>query len=214
MSRFSDEVGDLFGSLAPPFRALGITLAGMWLAWRWLAGDYFLPACVVTGVVLAAYVADGIGRLLLPNRPRGALTLLEGWIAAPLALGAAASAALVVLSVRLWLPEGTPVENKELIGTLTSGLTTFLTSVFISWVGDQDDSRFAERIKRAFFSKYTRYDPQVSRSPRVKYFRAESLGEQLVNSEAVVGVEGWGRNARRTRASELAKQLKNRESDA
>jgi hypothetical protein len=186
----------------------------MWVAWRWLSNDYWPPILLIAVVIGAAYTSDAIGRKLLPKRPVAALIFLEWWLVAPLALGTLASAGLVLLSVKLALPEGTPPDRKELIGALSSGVTTFMTSIFISWAGDQDYSRLAKRIQRIFFSKYDRFDPSNPATKKdVKYFAAESLGEELVYSEAVAGIDGWGRTARRTRATELAAELESGNSE-
>lgn len=214
MAELKQEVTDLSGSLSAPLKALMISLVSVWLASRWLNYDHATPLIIAGVIIFVAYLCDWLGRACLPDSPRIALVFLELWIFAPLMVGALASAAMVIISVHLSLPEGTTPERKETVGAITTALTTFLTAGFISWIGERDDSRFAERIKRIFYSKYKRPKPDEPRIEGVKYFQPASRGERLVYSNEYEGIEGWGRGARLHRARELSNEVAAGTSDA
>jgi len=208
------ELTDLIGSLSAPFRALAVSLVSVWLAWRWLDKDHATPLIVAGLIIFVAYLCNWLGRACLPDSPRIALVFLELWIFAPLMLGAITAAAAVIIAVHFSLPSDATPERKETVTALTTALTTFLTTGFISWAGDKDDSRLAKRIQRTFFSKYRRPKTNETRVDGVKYFAAGSTGERLVYSDEFAGIEGWGHEARVSRARELALELSSGASDA
>lgn len=172
-------------------------------------------AFVAAGAALGAgLVAKAIGGALLPRKPRRAVDVLEWWALTPGAIAASAAAVVVILAVELTVPEGTAGSTKELVGALSTGLTTFITAAFMAWAGDEKDSTLGNEIRDIFFSKYTRPpDPGQPRSADIHYFQAESPGERWVHSFEYGGVEGWGREARRRRADGIAEELRSGESD-
>jgi hypothetical protein len=134
-----------------------------------------------------------------------ALYFLQGWLLIPLALAAVAAAAVVVITVELTLPDKTPDETKELVGGVSTGITTFLTAAFIAWSADEKNSALADHIKGKFQARYTRPGED---KPGAHVFRAESEGELLVYSPEYGGAEGWGWPSALKRAHGIAKQLR------
>jgi hypothetical protein len=193
--------------LVTPARALIVGLAGMVLAWLWFRGN-LVPAIVLAVLAaLAGLAFDWLARRRLPDHPVSAVWLLEGWILTPATLAAVGSAIVVVVTVALTIPAGSKLETdaKELIGTLSTGLTAFVTAAFISWASDDKDSMLADHIREAFRSKYDRAggDQQAG----IHYFPPESAGERWVFSDEYRGIEGWGRAARIRRAHGVAEEL-------
>lgn len=134
--------------------------------------------------------------------PRPALP--EAWALIPIALAVAAAAAVVIVTVELTLPDTTPTETKELVGTASAGVTTFLTAGFIAWAGDENNSTLADHVKEAFQDKY----PRPGGAQGAHAFRPESPGEFWVFAEHYRGASGWGRPARVKRAAGVAKELR------
>src|SRR5215471_14920865 len=137
MGRIKEELGDLTGSVSAPVRALVISLVSVWLATRWLKGDHTSPFVIAGVIIFVAYVLDLLGRFCLPDSPRVGLAFIELWIFAPLMLAAVASGIAVVIAVKLSVADNAPVERKQTIGAITTAITTFLASGFISWMGDK-----------------------------------------------------------------------------
>lgn len=187
-----------------PLIALAIGLAGVGLAWLWFdQREEVAVAAGAVGIALGS-AANWFGRKLLPNHPVGALRLLEGWILIPIALATAASAAVVIVTVELTLPNTTPTDTKELVGAVTTGIAAFLTAAFISWAGDDKDSTLADHVKASFQDRYTRPNRP---KPGAHAFAPDSAGEKWVFAEHFRGVSGWGRPARHKRAKGIAHEL-------
>jgi len=193
--------------LTAPLRALVVALSGVALAWSWFKEQFVAAVLIALALAAAGAVVDWIGRSLLPARPAAAVRFLEWWILTPAAVAAVASAVVVIVTVALTIPEEPKVDasTKQLIGTLSTGLTAFVTAAFISWAGDDKDSRLAEHIKSAFQAKYTR---EGTAKPGAHPFAAESSGERWVFSDEYKGIDGWGRDARLKRAAGIAAALK------
>src|SRR5262245_5222256 len=140
----------IFSPLWVPLRALFVALAGVGLAWLYFHNHSLIGLLAVAAGAAVGVMLDLIGRCLLPDSPVGASYFLEGWLLIPLALGALAAAAVVIVTVELTLPEGTATDTKELVGGVSSGITTFLTGGFVTWAGDDKDSSLADHIKEQF----------------------------------------------------------------
>ena len=194
--------------VATPLRALLVGLAGVFLAWLWFNDQLFLAVALAVVVSLVGVVLDAAGRAALPQWPEVAVRFLEWWILTPAALAAFASAVVVVVTVALTIGEGVQVDPdvKELVGTLSTGLVAFVTAAFISWSGDDKDSKVADHIRDTFRQKYKRAGNETQRG--VHYFPAESAGERWVYSNEYRGIEGWGHAARVKRAQGIAAELK------
>jgi hypothetical protein len=199
-------------SIGTPLRALAVALLGVGLAWLWI--HELAWVAVVSGLAGMALGLglDALGRLVfLRKYPRLGLLFMEGWVLTPGVAAAAAAGVTVLVAVAFALPDDTPTETKELVGALSTGLTTFLAAAFISWVGDEKDSRVADHVRNAFRSKYDCHQEGVPPNPGVRYFKAESTGELLVYSDQTV--EGWGLEGRWKRAAGIANELENHTSD-
>lgn len=200
--------------LRVPVLALVVGLGGVGLAWLWFNELEVFAVLSVVGLAAVGVIADQIGRRLLPANPVASVWWLQWWILIPIALAVAGSAAVVVLTVELTLPEDvTPkptTETKELVGAISTGITAFITAAFIAWTEDDKDSSLADHVRGAFWDKYTR--PEKAKSGQ-HAFAAGSPGELWVYSEAYGGAEGWGRAARRKRAAGVAEELRTKGSN-
>jgi hypothetical protein len=118
----------------------------------------------------------------------------------PSALAAAASGAVIIVTVALTLPEKTsagtptPTDLKETVAALSAAITAFLSAAFIDWASDDGDSRIADWIRDTF---YDRYDG---------YFRPNSNGDLFVYSD-FAKASGWAGPARLKRAKGIAQEL-------
>jgi hypothetical protein len=201
------EIGYLSRDLILPLRVLAISISGVGLAWLWLHDRILLGVIIVVIVLIVGWMADAVGRRRLPDKPVSALAFLELWLLVPSVLSAAAAGALIVLMVKLTVPEGTGTVQKELTGAILAALGGFLTGGLFSWYKDEKDETLANRVQTLFQSKYERQDPTRAQKPGIRYLPAESDAERLVFSESFQGIEGWGRSARWERAKRLATQL-------
>jgi hypothetical protein len=195
--------------LATPLRALVVGLAGVALAWLWFNGLWWFSVAVAVSVALLGYLLDLAGRSLLPKYPVAAVRLLESWILTPMAIAALGSAIVVVVTVALTIPDDSTLgtDAKELVGTLSTGLTAFVVSAFISWSGDDKDSKLADHVREVFQSKYARAG-SAAKKPGVHAFRPESAGERWVFGDEYAAIQGWGRPARLARAAGVARELR------
>ena len=200
----------LVGPLATPFRALLVSAAGLWLSASWVRGD--VSTGVASGLIAAGvatgYVCFLVGRAQLPHAPVFAVYVMEWWSIAPLALAVIATATAVRVTLHLSLPEAAAAD-KEIAEQSVATVTTFLSSVFISWAADEKESPVAERIRQSFYVSYARPPSPATAARGVHYFKAESRGELLVYSDGFEGIEGWNRAARLARAKGIAEELKN-----
>jgi hypothetical protein len=200
--------------LRVPAVALLVGLGGVGLALLYFHDKSALALAVVAALIVLGVIIDAAGRAALPDHPKAALHLLEGWVLIPIALAVLASAAVVVLTVELTLPDSGPskptTETKELVSAVSTGITAFLTAGFIAWTEDDKDSSLADHVKASFQDKYTR-----SGTPKkgAHVFRAESAGERWVFSENYAGADGWGGKARAMRATGIAHELETGGSD-
>jgi hypothetical protein len=195
----------ILSPLRVPAQALSVALAGVGVAWLFLNGHWLISAVAVAVAVVVGIALDALGKAQLPGRPVAAVYLLQGWLLIPLAIAVIASAGAIVTAVELTLPEGTGTETKELVAALSTGIVTFLTAGFISWVGDEKNSQLADHVKDAFEAKYTR--PGKTKAGAHE-FAAESAGDLWVHAGEVQGIEGWGWDARLKRAHGIEAALK------
>jgi hypothetical protein len=203
-------IRELVGEFAAPARGLLVAVAAAYLAYLWY--DHHRVWAIVLGVsaCLVGVVLDWVGKRLLPEHPVAAVWFLEGWVLTPAALAAVAGAAVVLITVALTLPKDTPTSTTQTVAALSTGLTAFITAVFISWAGDEKNSKIADHIRRAFWAKYDR--PNGTK-PGAHHFKEGSPGEQWVYSDEVGGIQGWSHDARITRAKGIAAVLQSGESD-
>jgi hypothetical protein len=113
---------------------------------------------------------------------------MEWWILVPIVLAAVAAAAAIVVTVELIVPDTVPDSTKETVGAVGSAITAFLSSGFIDWAADGDDSKLSDRVRDHF---YDVYKPAL---------RPDSVADRYVYSGNYRGADGWGRAARQLRA--------------
>ena len=195
--------------LRVPLQALVVAMGGVGLSWLWFHDHRLTAGIAIVVVLLLGAAIDSFGNRCLPRYPVFARHLLEGWILIPLALAATAAAAIVVVTVELTVPDGTPTDTKELLGSASTGITAFLTAAFVSWASDDDASSLADHIKARFQGHYVRTQTQNDQH----VFKEESTGERWVYSESYGGIDGWGRRARKVRAKGIKAELESKQSD-
>lgn len=192
-------------------RALVVGLAGVGLAWLWFNEQGWIAAALAVVSILVGLTVDGAGRRFLPARPLVAVRLMEWWVLSPAMVAAVGAGAVVIITVGLAAPETASDQTKELIGSLSTGLTGFITATLVSWTSDENGSVVSDHIRSAFRQKYARSRPPSERAQGVHYFPPDSEGERWVFSEEYGGVTGWGRSARLRRASGVAEALRDQE---
>jgi len=215
-------LGNVTMHLGTPLRALLVSMTGVLLAWAWFhdASWWVLPnvrwlIAPCLALALAGLGLEKVGIAVLPWYPRLALWLMESWIITPAVIAAITAAVAVIVAVNLSVSDTATKETKQLAGALSSGIVGFLTSAFISWSGDQNDSTVSNRIRTNFQTKgkFKRRSTGPAVEAGVRYFKASSRGERLVFSEEFEGITGWGLSARWTRAERLAAEISDHKSD-
>lgn len=191
----------------PALRVMLVALGGVGMAAWWFDGHEERSFFVLAALVVLGYAVELLGQTLLPRRPVAAVLLMEWWALVPMALAAAAAAAVIVVAVETTLPEEPKpsTQTKELVGALATALSTFLTSGFVSAVGDRDKSAVGDRVKTRLRRHFA---PDSSATgPSTKPVPAGHPIEQLLYSDNFLGLSGWDRETRLARAREIAKRL-------
>lgn len=199
------ELKDLFGDLRGPAKALVIVLVGISFAWMLVKHQWPQALLLVLGAIVAGYLLELIGTLFLPMKPRAGLLFLEGWVIGPAAIAAFASGLAVLVAIDLAAPTGADDATKELLKTLAAGLSAFLSAAFVSWIGEQNNTRISDRIRRQFYRKYDRATVYPPPSDGALYFTPGSKGETTVYSG--VQIEGWNFADRWERARRLSAEI-------
>ncbi|WP_421912553.1 hypothetical protein [Mesorhizobium sp.] len=199
------ELQDLFGDLRGPAKALIVVLIGMAFAWMLINHQWAEALWLVLGAIGAGYLLELIGNLFLPKMPRAGLLFLEGWVLGPAAIAAFVSGLIVVVAIDLAPPKDTDPATEELMKTLAAGLSTFLSAAFVSWIGEQDNTRISNRIRDQFYKKYKRAAVYPPPTDGVMYFTPGSRGETTVYSSIQIG--GWNFADRWERASKLSAEI-------
>lgn len=89
--------------------------------------------------------------------------------------------------------------------TLAAGLSTFLSAAFVSWIGEQDNTRISNRIRDQFYKKYKRAAVYPPPTDGRMYFTPGSRGETTVYSS--IQIRGWNFADRWERASKLSAEI-------
>lgn len=186
---------------------------GVGIAILLLRGNTLFVIVSLIVAIVVALIFDKIGQMFLPGRPRTALIFMEFWIIAPAMVAAVASGSAVVLVIRLVPTDDLDLEVTGLIKATATAAVAFLTSAFVSWVGEKDSSRISGRIRRHFFEVYKRADEGQPCRNGKKCFKAESRGELAVYSTMIEGATGWGLTDRWKRANIIAEELTSGNSD-
>jgi hypothetical protein len=204
LRRRVNNVKAIVTPLRVPLQALLVGLAGVGLASLYYHHMWWLALVAVVVAVSAGAILSLCGERSLPSRPIRALLLLESWLLIPIALAAAAAAAVIIVTVVLTVPDSTPAATKNLVGSVSTGITTFLTVGFIAWAADDKNSALADHVRDAFYAHYTRPDTPKAGA---HVFQPDSVGERWVFSDEYEGIEGWGRPSRLARAKGIAVEL-------
>lgn len=175
-------------SILVAIRALAIALLGIALAALWMST---VPHWVTVGLIAAAVIAGQLlytlGRRRLPAAPIAALRLMELWMLTPLAIAASATAAAIILSINFHVSSDASPERETMTKWLLASLVNFLTTGFIAWASNGENSPTASRIKDAFEGAYGHLTD--SDSP-------------IIYSN-MQGIVGWSYAARRERVRKL-----------
>src|SRR6266498_255101 len=140
------ELRDILASVIVPLRSLWVAAAGAFAASLWFKNTRE-AATVLIVVIVGGYVFDLLGRGALPDYPRAAIYLMEAWAIVPVAVGIAAAAAIVVLTVNLAAPSNASEGAKEVAKAYTAALTAFATAAVIAREIDKAESPIARRIR-------------------------------------------------------------------
>ena len=120
------------------------------------------------------------------------------------------SGVAVVVGMGLTPPESISPYLKEVMKAGGAATVAFLGG-FISWIGEKDNTRVADRIRRTFWASYDR--EKAGRVSGKKSFATESRAELAVFSGSIEGNEGWGLSSWWGRAKIIAQELRSGGSD-
>jgi hypothetical protein len=197
----------MWADLVPALRALLVALAGIQLALWWLHGTWYLSVGLLIGVALLGMAVEWVGDRMLPSKPVAAVLVMEWWVLVPMAIATAASTGLILLGIKLAVPDSVKdTVVKQTSTALVSGLTAFLTAAFISAVGDRDKSAVGERIRKRMQAHYER--TPGSGGNRISKMNPGGAAEQFLYSDFYDGLSGWGRETRISRARGIAETKK------
>ena len=211
MNKLGEFLGDLFGDVLRPLRVLLVAALGLVVALFLFNDEVGVVAWLLIAAVLVAFVCGSIGERLLPSCPRAGLFFMEFWVVAPSTITVVISGIAIVVGVKLTPADSASAAAKEIISTAGAAVAAFFGAM-VSWVGEKDDTRVADRIRQIFYRHYKRPNGKES-NPRIKIFRPESRGELAVYSGAVEGITGWGLSDRWGRAAIIAEELSNNKSN-
>lgn len=186
-------VTDSWRNAALTFAVAGIGIAAAWLGFE---TKWFLPLVLillVAGIALAVYKA---GEARARRDPVGAVKLMRWRIVGLILMAGGASALVIALSVWLKAPEGADPDTEELVTASVAALTAIVTSILIKDAETADESWVATPIMQVFQNSFRGVFPENSR------------GQRAVYEGTFEGEEGWGREARQTRAAAIAEQLR------
>lgn len=205
-------MSSFLGPLRGPALALITALAAAALAWSWFNGSTTPAIVIALSVLLIGSSSQAYGASRLPADPEAAVRWLNAWTLVVLAATAASAAVVIVVTVALASPDQASNETKELLSAVTTAVTTFLAGIALSH--DKADETVGARIQKLFYAHYGRA-PGEELQGRKYVVRGDkclmpagSDGENAVFSEGWHELQGWGRDARRDRASILAEYLR------
>jgi hypothetical protein len=182
--------------------SLAVTLLGVALAWLGITVEPWIVPALVLLVVCVGYGADRHGKRLLPHAPEAAVRWMQWWVLVPGVLGAAGQALVIALGILVEVFKSASVEMRQLQTATLAALSTFVIVTFVRGAEEADEEWVGKRVREAF----ERADAQHWRFP------AGSDGANAVYSNDWKDLHGWGREARRGRAREVAKALASQES--
>lgn len=176
---------------------LAVTLLGIGLTWLGIAVGWW-------AILIALLVPVGLGKGMfwlgkrrLTTAPEEAVRWMEWWVLVPGTVAALAQCIVIILGMRLKLDDAGGAEVRQLWAATIGAVSTFLVVTFVRAAEEADEAWAGKRIREAFFRA-------AERSWR---FPKGSTGEMAIYSEGWKGLHGWGREARRRRAREVADAL-------
>lgn len=182
--------------LEPFIAPLVVGLGGVGLAALWF---YVSALLAVAAPIVVALVGLGIDwfarRKLNDDDPVAAAKWINGWVLVPLAIGASATAAAIVLAVEWNAGKDAPLEREKLFAAAIAAVGAFLTAAFIKGAEEADEKWVGARFKKLFQTHYI---------PKLKPGQMADNVEKAVRAEAALGFSGWGRSARNQRAEIVA----------
>jgi hypothetical protein len=192
--------GAWFGGLKTSLPSLLVAAAAIGLTITWLKVDHIATLLVVIGLAACGILAYFLGtRALAGDRPRptAALVWFECAAIAPVAIGAAAAAALILVGIEYAPARSWSVQTTKLVAAGTAALTTYLTVGLIRGA-EQADKNFIgtvvkQRFQAAFANRFA--DTDENRDARDAVF-------------SEVNYVGWSRPVRRRRARAIEAALR------
>jgi hypothetical protein len=198
----------MLSEFATPLRALLVALGGVFLAWSFFAGGQWIVVSLLIAVALlsAGALLEQAGRAALARDwVKQGFLLMESWILVPSGIAAVAAAIVIILGVALVAPESASSDVKALIGAVSTGVTAFLTTIWIDPSGKDADSDVSSRIQSAALAQYGDRDTPGSRLGQV--LNEGTFADPNAAPGGVGTVDGWGYAARRLRAKAIAQEL-------
>ena len=122
---------------------------------------------------------------------------MEWWVLVPGTVAALVQAAVILIGIMVKLSDTVIAEVRQLWTATFTAVSTFLIVTFVRAAEEADEGWVGKRVQEAF-QQATEQD---------WHFPAGSDGEKAVHSEGWKGLNGWGGDARRSRAREVAKAL-------
>lgn len=176
-----------------------------------ITGTDLAPLLGVSAEMARRYLrALDVGEVgLLVRKPVTGTYFLDWWILYPATFAALGAAAVIVLAVELAVPDTASAETKEIMGTLATGITAFITTIFITWSQDATDPTLANHIRGVLQEVFPEYKDEATTPPTKgrHYFRRGSRGLRLVFSEEFEGISGWDRQARLARSKGIKEEI-------
>lgn len=177
--------------------ALAVTLLGIGLAWLGITVGWWPVSLAVLVPAGLGMGSSWLGERRLATAPERAVRWMEWWVLVPGAAAALAQCLVIILGMRLELDDGASVQVRQLWAATIGAVSTFLLVTFVRGAEEADETWVGKRVQRAFFRA-------AERSWR---FPKGSTGEMAIYSQGWQGLHGWGRQARRRRAREVANAL-------
>lgn len=163
---------------------------------QWDAAVWIVLVLIGLGLLLPL-----LGNRRLPDDPRAALLLFESSSLLSLAIVAVLTAGSLAIAVRLAPEKGAEAPDAEAAKTIAAAVAAVLSAVVVSISGSSGADRAGSLTKRKFRDHYKRANyANPSRIPQIA---------QSNNPEEIYPLTGWGWDARRARAEEIDRILKN-----
>jgi hypothetical protein len=183
---------------ALPSLLVGLGGVGLALLWFYVAKPLAVAPPVVAFVL--GFCGDQMTRRTLAHdKPVAATKWVYGWSLVPLSFAIGAAGAVIVIAVSL-NPDSGSNTRKEIVSAAVAAVGAFLVAAFVESAGDADENWIGGRFKKRLQERYKDSFRRDANEPA-------SEAELAVKEDAVLGFQGWGRDARKKRAQILADWL-------